>query len=96
MLSQLNAARAVNAFDRQFAKITGVDLLIIDDFGLTQEQFERRWRSTVMDRYGWLYLLSRAALFWLLITTVVLIVGLRRMRSDRRRLEDVDGARIRV
>ena len=58
-------------------------------FGLTQEQFERRWRSTVMDRYGWLYLLSRAALFWLLITVVVLIVGLRRMRSDRRRLEDM-------
>jgi hypothetical protein len=60
-----------------------------DVFGLTQEQFERRWRSTVMDRYGWLYLLSRAALFWLLITAVVLIVGLRRMRSDRRRLEDM-------
>lgn len=58
-------------------------------YGLTQEQFERRWRSTVMDRYGWLYLLSRAALFWLLITLVVLTVGLRRLRHDRRRLEDM-------
>lgn len=66
-----------------------LDASLRDVFGLTQEQFERRWRSTVMDRYGWLYLLSRAALFWLLITTVVLIVGLRRMRSDRRRLEDM-------
>lgn len=34
MLSQLNAARAVNGFERQFAKICAVDLLIIDDFGL--------------------------------------------------------------
>ena len=34
MLAQLNAARATNGFDRQFAKISGVDLLIIDDFGL--------------------------------------------------------------
>jgi hypothetical protein len=58
-------------------------------FGFTQEQFERRWRATVMDRYGWLYLLSRAALFWLLITVVVLTVGLRRMRHDRLRLEQM-------
>ena len=34
MLAQLNAARAINGFDRHFSKIVGVDLLIIDDFGL--------------------------------------------------------------
>ena len=34
MLSQLNAARANNGFDRHFAKLAAVDLLIIDDFGL--------------------------------------------------------------
>jgi len=34
MLGQLNAARATNSFDRQFAKFAGVDLLIVDDFGL--------------------------------------------------------------
>jgi len=34
MLNQLNAARATNGFDRHFAKLAGVDLLIIDDFGL--------------------------------------------------------------
>jgi DNA replication protein DnaC len=34
MLTQLNASRATNGFDRQFAKISGADLLIIDDFGL--------------------------------------------------------------
>ncbi len=34
MLIQLNAARAINGFDRHFAKLAAVDLLIIDDFGL--------------------------------------------------------------
>lgn len=34
MLTQLNAARATNGYDRQFSKIAHVDLLIIDDFGL--------------------------------------------------------------
>lgn len=34
MLGQLYAARAINSFDRQFAKLVSVDLLIIDDFGL--------------------------------------------------------------
>lgn len=34
MLNLLNAARATNSFDRQFSKLAGVDLLIIDDFGL--------------------------------------------------------------
>ena len=34
MLMQLNAARAINGFDRHFAKLIAADLLIIDDFGL--------------------------------------------------------------
>ncbi len=34
MLAQINASRATNGFERQFAKLAGVDLLIIDDFGL--------------------------------------------------------------
>jgi DNA replication protein DnaC len=34
MLTQINAARATNGYERQFAKLAAVDLLIIDDFGL--------------------------------------------------------------
>jgi len=30
MLTQLNAARVINGYDRHFAKIAGLDLLIID------------------------------------------------------------------
>ena len=34
MLAQLNAARAINTYDRFFRKLGSVDLLIVDDFGL--------------------------------------------------------------
>jgi len=34
MLAQLHAARAANGYDRLFARLTSIDLLIIDDFGL--------------------------------------------------------------
>lgn len=55
-------------------------------YGMTLEQFERRWRKSVLDRYGWLYLVSRAAVFWLAVTILVLLVSIRRARQDRRRL----------
>ena len=34
MLAQLHAARAANGYDRLLARLTSIDLLIIDDFGL--------------------------------------------------------------
>jgi len=53
MLSQLNAARAINGYDRQFAKITGVDLLIIDDFGLKplKPAQDEDFHDVVSERY---------------------------------------------
>ena len=56
-------------------------------YGITEKAFEARWRRSLVDRYGWLYLLSRAGLFWLGVTCLVLFVALRRSRSDRRRLD---------
>jgi len=56
-------------------------------YGITEDAFEARWRKSLVDRYGWLYVLSRAGLFWLGVTGLVLFVALRRSRRDRRRLE---------
>ncbi|MEE9208607.1 MAG: peptidase MA family metallohydrolase [Gemmatimonadota bacterium] len=55
-------------------------------YGLTEAQFEQRWRKTVLDRYGWLYVFSRAALFWLAISLLLFLLLGRRVRSDRDRL----------
>ena len=53
MLTQLNAARAINGFDRQFAKIAGVDLLIIDDFGLKplKPSQDEDFHEVISERY---------------------------------------------
>ena len=53
MLAQLNAARATNGFDRQFAKIASVDLLIIDDFGLKplKSTQDEDFHDVISERY---------------------------------------------
>ncbi len=56
-------------------------------YGLTEQQFVDRWEKGVRDRYGWLFFLSRASLFWLAVTLLLLLVGWRRRSYDRRRME---------
>jgi DNA replication protein DnaC len=53
MLAQLNASRAINGFDRQFAKLAGVDLLIIDDFGLKplKPDQDEDFHDVISERY---------------------------------------------
>jgi DNA replication protein DnaC len=53
MLTQLNAARAINGYDRHFAKLAGVDLLIIDDFGLKplKANQDEDFHDIVAERY---------------------------------------------
>jgi hypothetical protein len=56
-------------------------------FGLTESQFEERWESSVRARYGLLYTLSRAGVFWLFVSILVVWVASRRRRHNRERLE---------
>jgi hypothetical protein len=58
-------------------------------YGITSEEFEVRWKKSLVDRYGWLYLLSRAGVFWLAVTGLVLFVALRRASRDRIRLDEL-------
>jgi DNA replication protein DnaC len=53
MLAQLNAARATNGFERHFAKLAAVDLLIIDDFGLKplKESQDEDFHDVIAERY---------------------------------------------
>lgn len=58
-------------------------------YGLTYDRFEERWRQAVLDRYGWLYLLSRTAFLWFGVTVLVIGLGIARVRRDRRRLREM-------
>jgi DNA replication protein DnaC len=53
MLIQLNAARATNGYDRHFAKLASVELLIIDDFGLKplKTNQDEDFHDIVAERY---------------------------------------------
>lgn len=56
-------------------------------YGITETQFEEKWRREVAGRYGWLYVLSRASLFWVALTLALLVFGWRRRRYNRMRWE---------
>ncbi|MFQ5689906.1 MAG: peptidase MA family metallohydrolase [Gemmatimonadota bacterium] len=65
-------------------------------FGMTEAQFERRWSARVARRYGVLYLLSRATVFWVFLTVVLLWFGRRRKRRDRERMRILKQAEARA
>lgn len=65
------------------------DAALRDVYGITEGQFEERWRKRVLDQYGWLYLASRTAVVWLAVTLLIIGLGIARVRRDRRRLAEM-------
>lgn len=57
-----------------------------ETFGLTTSQFEEDWRKHVRQRYGWLFVLSHSAVFWLLMALVLLFMVRGRRGRNRERL----------
>jgi hypothetical protein len=63
-------------------------------FGTTTGQFEEDWRRYVEDRYGWLFVLSHSAVFWMFLSLLlVAMVGIRR-RAHRERMARLRAAEI--
>lgn len=58
-------------------------------YGVTLAQFEDQWRESVSDRFGWLYLISRATFFWALVAVAVIVIWWIRRRRDRERMEEL-------
>lgn len=52
-------------------------------FGVTMGQFEEDWKKHVRQRYGWLFVLSHSAVFWLLLALVLLFMVRGRQRRNR-------------
>ena len=57
-----------------------------ETFGLTTSQFEEDWRKHVRRRYGWLFVLSHSAVFWLLMALVLLFMVRGREGRNREKL----------
>jgi len=91
-IAALGGEAGLRALFRRLREGDTFDDALRDTFGITVEAFEARWKRTLIDRYGWLYLLSRAGVFWGGVTLLVLFVALRRSRRDRRRLDALRAA----
>ena len=55
-------------------------------FGVTPGQFEEDWRRHVRDRYGWLFVVSHSAIFWLALALLLLLMVRARKGRNLERL----------
>lgn len=60
-------------------------------YGVTTAQFEEDWRRYVKSRYGWIFVLSHSAVFWMFLS-----LGLAAMAGVRRRIRRERLARLRA
>lgn len=86
-LISLSGDRGLRAFLAGLGAGERTDQAFRRVFGLTESQFEERWEDSVRARYGLLYTLSRAGVFWLFVSILVVWVASRRRRHNRERLE---------
>jgi hypothetical protein len=61
-------------------------------YGITLGQFERMWRRDVGSRFGWLLLLAQTAVYWSVLTILLLVLGYWKKRRNRGRLEALEAA----
>jgi hypothetical protein len=57
-----------------------------ETFGTTSNQFEEDWKRHVRDRYGWIFLVSRSSVFWMLLALVLLFMVRGREAQNREKL----------
>ncbi len=61
-------------------------------YGITLGQFERMWRRDVGSRFGWLLLVAQTAVYWSVLTILLLVLGYWKKRRNRRKLEALEAA----
>ena len=81
-----SGSRGLEIFLKAWRTERSFDTALRSTFGVTPGQFEDDWRRHVRKRYGWLFVLSHSAIFWLLMTLVLLVMARIRHRSNRERM----------
>ena len=75
--------RGLGLFLERWQSARSFDEALRRTFGVTTAQLEEDWRRHVRGRYGWLFVLSRSAVFWMALALVLLSMG--RVRQVRNR-----------
>lgn len=86
-LAALDRERGLTLFFTYWRETHSLEISIRRAFGLTQAQFEERWRQRTRRQYGALAIAADLSLAAALLMTIVVPLYLARRRRDRRRLE---------
>jgi Peptidase MA superfamily len=82
-LVQESGERGVTLFLGRWREDRSFEHALRRTFGLTSSQLEEDWRRDVRHRYGWLFVFSHSAVFWMALALVLL--GMMRLRQSRNR-----------
>jgi len=81
-----SGARGLEVFVERWRERRSFEAALRETFGVTSGQFEEDWRRHVKDRYGWLFVVSHSAVFWMLMALVLLLMVRARRGRNRERL----------
>ena len=70
----------------RWREIGDLDAAMRRTYGITLGQFERMWRRDVSSRFGWLLLLAQTAVYWTVLTILLLVLGYWKKRRTRQKL----------
>jgi len=91
-LQRLGGSRGFARLLQAWKETGDLDVAIRRTYGLTLGQFERMWRRDVARRFGWLLVLAQTAVYWTLLTIILLVMGYWKRRRDRRKLAALEAA----
>jgi hypothetical protein len=95
-LASIDRERGLTLLFEYWRQTNNLDLAIRRAFGMTQAQFEERWRSRTRRQYGALAIVADLSLVAALLMTIVIPLYVARRRRDRRRLQVLREADIAV
>jgi hypothetical protein len=91
-LSALDPERGLTLFFDYWRESRSLEVAIRRAFGLTQTQFEERWRQRTRRQYGALAIAADLSLAAVLLMTIVMPLYMARRRRDRLRLQAMRAA----
>jgi len=78
--------RGLTLFLERWRDGRSFDAALTETFGTTPDRFEQNWARHVRSRYGWLFVLSHSAIFWMILALVLLFMMRIRRTTNRERL----------
>ncbi len=85
-LLQEGGARALPIFLERWRDQGSFEVGLRATFGVTSGQLEEDWKRWVKSRYGWFFVLTRSAVFWMLLALLLLFMARTRRGRNRERL----------